>query len=190
MPQVLAFSSGFDESWLPQAERLILGFGDRQDGSELPAHGIRDAVNRAAGGRGPRHRRRWCGTRLRDRSAVPLSSRREERLRGIHPRSVFVARIVEPTWEGRGSLPALMIPAEAFLPRTLAQCKKSQAHQGLAPREGEDPERRTLFAPSKTRKARPCSAGRKFWWMAAGSSSSVLKATWRWSRASGCCSRR
>src|SRR5476651_2218373 len=28
-PQLIAKSSGFDDAWLPEAERLVLGFGER-----------------------------------------------------------------------------------------------------------------------------------------------------------------
>jgi hypothetical protein len=138
-PQPLAHSAGFDDAWLPAAEKMMIGFGERPDGMRCPLtvfarlltarHVAVVRVIDDAAGQYP--------TGLRFHFLIISKKDYVERIRD----PFRLAHLVEPTWEARGTMPALMIPAEAFMPRTVAQLESVLKRiKACALREGEDPE--------------------------------------------------
>jgi hypothetical protein len=137
-PRLVARSTGFDDAWLADAERLALGFGDRRGGLRCPLTVFAKPI-------GAKHvavvrvvdDRETFATALRFHFLVI-----ERKIYEAWIRDPFLlAQKIEPTWEANDSLPALMIPEEAFSPRTLAQVQAVLKRiKAAALREGEDPE--------------------------------------------------
>lgn len=137
-PQLAARSAGFDDGWLAEAQHLILGFGDRHNGLRCPLTVFAKPI-------GSKH---VAVVRVCDENPTFPTGLRFHFL--IVERNAYEAWIrdpfvladkIEPTWEGHGPLPALMIPDGAFLPRTLAQVQGVLKRiKSAALREGEDPE--------------------------------------------------
>lgn len=138
-PQLIAKSSGFDDTWLPEAERLVLGFGER-------IHGMRCPLTVFAK---PLTAKHVALVRVKDEKPEGFSSSLhfhflvvERKIYEAWIRDPFLlADKIEPTWEAKDTLPSLMIPEEAFSPRTLGQVQGVLRRiKAAALREGEDPE--------------------------------------------------
>jgi hypothetical protein len=138
-PQLVAHSPGFNDAWLPDAEHLVLGFGDRPGTMRCPLTVFAQPLT-------PRH---IAIVRVMDeeKGAFPSALRFhflviEQHIYETYVRDPFMlAEKISPTWEAQGSLPALMIPEEAFLPRTVQQVQEVLKRIKFAAlKEGEDPE--------------------------------------------------
>jgi hypothetical protein len=137
-PRLVARSSSFDDAWLPEAERLVLGFGDRRGGVRCPLTVFARPISA----------KQVAIVRVKDENpGFPTGLRFhflvvERKTYEAWIRDPFMlAKKVEPTWEANESLPALMIAEEAFSPRTLVQVQDVLRRvKAAALREGEDPE--------------------------------------------------
>lgn len=137
-PVLAARSPGFDDAWLPEAERMALGFGDR-------THGLTCPLTVFALPMGPKH---VAMVRVMDENAgFPVGLRFhflvvERKIYELGIRDPFhLAEKIEPDWAVKGTLPTLMLAQETFSYRTIEQVqgvlKRIKAN---ALKEGEDPE--------------------------------------------------
>jgi hypothetical protein len=137
-PRLVARSPGFDDDWLPEAERLVLGFGPRRGGRHCPLAVFAKPISR----------KHVAVVRVMDENpGFPIGLRFhllvvERKAYEAWIRDPFLlAHKFEPAWDAKDSLPALMVPHEAFSPRTLAQVQEVLKRiKAAALREGEDPE--------------------------------------------------
>ena len=137
-PQLKACSPGFGDAWLPDAQHLILGFGNRLAGMRCPLAVFAKPI-------GSKH---IAVVRVMDQTPVFPTGLRfhflvvERKIYEAWIRDPFLlAEKIEPTWDAPAALPALMIPEEMFQPRTLAQVQGVLKRiKSAALREGEDPE--------------------------------------------------
>src|SRR5262249_20358817 len=128
-PQLVGRSPGFADAWLPLAERLVVGFGERRPGLCRPPPLFPQ----------PPRERPVAVVQVLDRNAG-LSFHLLVLPRAAYFGDPFaLADRFAPPWEQTGSLPALTLPAEAPPPRTVADIravlKRVKAH---ALREGQD----------------------------------------------------
>src|ERR1051326_4568093 len=118
-PRCLAQSAGFDPAWLPLAEQLILGFGERRPGVRCPLTVFAK----------PLMNRHIAVVRVRDEPTERFPTVMcfhvlvvdKKSYEGFIRDPFMLAEKVEPTWEAQGTLPAVILEQEAFAPRTLAQ---------------------------------------------------------------------
>ena len=137
-PRLVARSPGFDGDWLPEAERLVLGFGFRRGGRRCPLAVFAKPISK----------KHIAVVRVRDENpGFPIGLRFhllvvERKAYEASIRDPFLlAQKFEPPWDAKESLPALMTSHEAFSPRTLAQVQEVLKRiKAAALREGEDPE--------------------------------------------------
>jgi hypothetical protein len=137
-PRLVAKSSGFDDAWLAEAERLVLGFGDRRGGARCPLAVFARPISA----------KHVAVVRVKDENPEFPTGLRfhflvvERKAYEAWIRDPFLlAERIEPTWQGSETLPALMIAQEAFSPRTLAQVQAVLRRiKAAALGEGEDPE--------------------------------------------------
>lgn len=138
-PVVVARSAGFADDWVEDAKDLAIGFGERIGGMRCPLtvfakpltpdHVAVVRVKDDADGKYP--------TGLRFHFLVVEQSVYEDSIRD----PFMLAERIEPAWQGEGTLPAVTIAADAFLPRTVAQVQAVLKRvKAAALREGEDPE--------------------------------------------------
>jgi hypothetical protein len=138
-PTLLARSPGFDDAWLAEAERLILGFGDRRGGLRCPltVFAMPLTAGQLAVVRVQDEKPGYLSTALRFHFLVVDRKTYEELIRD----PFMLAAKVAPTWQASGALEAVTIHAEAFSPRTLAQVQAVLKRiKAGALKEGEDPE--------------------------------------------------
>ncbi len=139
-PRLVGRSSGFIDAWLPQAEELIVGFGDRPAGVACSA-----AVFARPFGANQVAIVQVADQQLEDPGRPPAVGFRLLAL----PRSDYtqylgdpfaVADRFPPAWNDRDPLASLSMPAEPLPPRTVEDVqgvlKRVKAN---ALREGEDP---------------------------------------------------
>ena len=137
-PALVACSPGFDDDWLPEAERIALGFGARTHG--LPCPLVVFAL--------PMGLKHVAVVRVKDENAgFPVGLRFhflvvERRLYEMGIRDPFhLADKIEPTWDAKGTLPTLMLAQETFSWRTIEQVQSVLKRiKAAALKEGEDPE--------------------------------------------------
>jgi hypothetical protein len=139
-PGLQARSAGFHDDWLAEAETLILGFGDRPAGARCPqavfaypfgndqvavVH-VADQNSAEAVGR------LLCGFHL-----LVLPRRAYE---GLWGDPFAVARLLPPSWQARGTLPASPLPAVPLPLRTVAEIQQvlQRLKAGALP-EDQDP---------------------------------------------------
>ncbi|HEV3256938.1 MAG TPA: hypothetical protein VG013_08680 [Gemmataceae bacterium] len=117
----LASSPGFLEQWLPWAQRLCAGFGERPAGVACPecvlaqpfGRGHVAVVQVADLGADDTGRPGALGFRL---LVMPRAAYRD-----LVGDPFAVAERLPPSWEARGQIPALSWPAEPLPPRTVGQ---------------------------------------------------------------------
>jgi hypothetical protein len=139
VPQLVARSSAFDDAWLAEAEQLVLGFGDRPHGMRCPpaVFGLPLTKTQVAIVRVQDDDDRGFPVGLRFHFLVA-----ERKIYEAFIRDPFLlAQKIEPTWDANETLPALMIPAEAFVPRRVDEVQAVLKRvKAAALKEGEDPE--------------------------------------------------
>ena len=134
-PQLQARSANFADNWLPDAERMVVGFGSRAGGLAgstvvfaLPLTPKQVVIVRVADQAGGRRAFHFL---VMERSDY-------ERYAGD---PFAIAQRLPATWDARGELPALSWPAEPLPPRTIADVQKVLRRvKASALREDEDPE--------------------------------------------------
>ena len=133
-PILVARSSGFTDDWLPEANRLVVGFGERTDGRRcpltvfaMPIAAKQIAIVRVMDSRDG----------LRFHFLVLDQLTYENYVRD----PFLLAAKVEPTWDAIETLPALMLPSNTFSPRTIADVQGVLKRvKAGALKEGDDPE--------------------------------------------------
>src|ERR1700722_3315950 len=104
-PRLLARSPGFDNAWLPDAEQLVLGFGDRPHGRRCPLTVFGQPLTKA-------HIAIVRVVEEKDFAGLLFHFLVFERKRyeGWIPDPFLLAEKIEPTWDAKDALPALMLP--------------------------------------------------------------------------------
>jgi hypothetical protein len=137
-PRLIARSAGVDDLWLPEAEALVLGFGNRVNGLRCPLTVFAKPLtkNQIAIVR-VKDDRPELSTGLQFHFLIVERKAYEGWIRD----PFMLAEKIEPTWDAKDALPALAIPEEAFSPRTLGQVQAVLRRiKAAALHEGEDPE--------------------------------------------------
>jgi hypothetical protein len=134
-PTLQARSAGFVDSWLPEAERLVFGFGDRPPGTPCPPAVFAQ----------PLTPRQVAVVRVHDRAPSELAFHLLVMDRGAYERFAgdpfAVAARLASVWDAHGEVPVLAWPAEPPPVRTVAQVQAVLRRvKAFALREGEDPE--------------------------------------------------
>ncbi|HMF19967.1 MAG TPA: hypothetical protein VKE98_22365 [Gemmataceae bacterium] len=149
-PSVQARSAGFKDEWLTEAEALIVGFGDRPAGTRCPraifayplatdqvalVH-VADQNNPEVAGR------LTCGYHF-----FVLPRVAYERLYGD---PFALARLLPPSWQARGTLPEITLPATPLPPRTVQEIQQvlQRLKAGALP-EDEDPQATAITATAQ-----------------------------------------
>jgi hypothetical protein len=120
----LARSPGFIDDWLPEAQRLCTGFGERPAGIACPAALFAQPFGRkhiaivqvADQGTDDAGRPGALAFHL---LIIPRSA-----YRGFGGDPFLLAERCPPPWQARGELPTLSWPAEPLPPRTVAQVRR------------------------------------------------------------------
>ncbi|HZZ80324.1 MAG TPA: hypothetical protein VFE62_17565 [Gemmataceae bacterium] len=137
-PTLVARSSGFDDAWLAESERIILSFGDR-------THGLRCPLTVFALPLGKKHVavvrvvdvNPDFPTGLRFHFAVVERKIYEQGIRD----PFHLAEKIEPAWDASGTMPTLMLAQETFNWRTLAAVQSVLKRvKTSALKKGENPE--------------------------------------------------
>lgn len=122
-PSLQARSAGFQDDWLPEAEGLVLGFGDRPAGTRCP-----QAVFAYPFGT-DRVSVVHVADQNTDPAARPISGFHFFVLPKIAYERLFgdpfaLAKLLPPNWHARGELPAAALPAVPLPPRTVREIQR------------------------------------------------------------------
>jgi hypothetical protein len=135
-PRLVTRSADFEATWIADAQHLIYGFGDRRGGVRCPLTVFAQPIGR----------KHVAVVRVMD---DPAGSALRFHFLVVDRKSYeayigdpfVLAEKSPPTWDATGELPTLTLPAETFVPRTLAQVQEVLKRiKAAALREGEDPE--------------------------------------------------
>src|SRR6266446_5554997 len=137
-PRLRARSPGFRDEWLPEAEWLVMGFGDPPAGVVLPAAvyaqplGKQHVAAVQVAEQGNAGRAAALGFHV---LVIP---------RAAYPRFLgdpfAIARRLPPPWDTPDALPARTLPAEPLPARTVQEVQQVlKRTRGAALKEDEDP---------------------------------------------------